>query len=259
MPVSAYHLVCRLRPVNKMLRTQARRHEHGNMLFMILIAVALIGLLTAALMSGSNSESSNIDEETLVIRTTEAQRYAAELERAVSLIIQNGKSEADIRFAHPDAASAYGDLSADTDKKDQAFHSTGGAAEYRDPPAGLNDGTDWQFYGHTAVPGVGTSAPDLVMVLPKVTEDFCARINTLNGQVTPSDPNATGTATCIYGGSTVIFNGTTTFTTGGAINQMNAATFTQDPASGAARVASEACVTCIGANGRHYYHVLLAR
>lgn len=233
-------------------------HENGNVLFMIFIAVVLIGMLTATIMNTGTSESSNIDEETLLIRTSEAQRYASELENAVTLIMQNGKSEVDIRFAHPNAPSAYGDLSADTDKKDQAFHIDGGAATYREPPDGINDGTAWQFFGTTAIPSIGTTAPDLVAVLPNVTEDFCARINELNGQtLTPSDPNATGTATCIYGGGAVIFNDSNQFASGGGINQMDGTTFTANSEATGVQAAREACVTCTG--GRHYYHVLLAR
>ena len=79
--------------------------ESGNVLVIILLAVVLIGLLTAAIQGSNNSESANIDNETLAIRASEVQRYASELERAVTYIMQDGKSESDLRFAHPDAHS----------------------------------------------------------------------------------------------------------------------------------------------------------
>ena len=139
-----------------------RSGERGNLLFMILIAVVLVGLLTAAIQSSSRPEGANIDSEALVIKASEVQRYASELERAILFIMQNGKSESDIRFAHSDAHADYGDLSADGDPTDQVFHRLGGAAEYRAPPVDISDGSAWEFYGGTHLPGVGSDRADLV-------------------------------------------------------------------------------------------------
>ncbi|MDB2682854.1 hypothetical protein N9Z27_01210 [Alphaproteobacteria bacterium] len=226
-------------------------NESGNMLFIILIAVVLIGALTAAVTNSGDAENSSIDDETLAINVSEVQRYGAELERAITYIMQNGYSEVDIRFAHPNAPSAYGDLSADTDKGDQVFHSDGGGAQYRDVPDGLNDGSVWQFYGGTDLPSVGSDRADLIMVLPNVTLQFCNKINSMNGQMgTPTD-----TASCLWTDSTDIFNGTTQFDS--TPNTVDEATFTQDAASSAAKPASQACVVC-GAN-RHFYQVIMAR
>ena len=132
--------------------------QSGNVLFIILIAVVLIGALSAAILSSGNSENAQIDKETLALRQSEVQRYAAELQRAVGYIMQNGVSESDIRFAHPDANADYGDLSADADPSDQVFHKDGGGAGYQAPPSGVNDGSAWEFYGHTALPEVSSAS-----------------------------------------------------------------------------------------------------
>ncbi len=223
------------------------------MLFLILLAVALIGLLSAAVLSTSDTEGSNIDNETLIIRTSEVQRFVSEMERGVLYIIQNGYSESDIRFAHPDAPSTYGDLSADADPADQLFSPSGGAAEYRGVPSGINDGSDWEFYGGTAAPGVGSERADLLAVLPNITQQFCERINTLNGQPTATPPD--DPATCFYSGSTGRFNDSTQFAS--SPNTMDETTFTQDSTITAARGAMQACVTC--GTDYHFYHVLMAR
>src|SRR5690606_37213701 len=125
-----------------------------------------------------------IDAETVMLRASDVQRYAGEVSQAVNMIVRNGLSESDIRFSHPNADSAYGTtFTAPLER--QVFHRSGGGAEYRAPPAGINDGTPWQFYGNTHIKGYGTEdsnarKAELLMVLPNVTEAFCTRINELN-------------------------------------------------------------------------------
>ena len=250
----------------------SHKHEHehnhnerGNILFMILIAIVLIGALTAVVMRGGG-ESASIDDETLLIRVSEVQRYASELERAVRFIIANGKSESDLRFAHPRAPGApagYGDLAADTDPRDQVFHKDGGAATYRLPPEGItNTAVNWEFYGGTAIPGVGSDRADLVAVLPDVTPQMCAHINKQRAQVSPQDTGASAAAgasagDCVFMNTAGRFNDTRQFYT--SPNTMNLATFAQDPETGTAYSAPEACVVCATDNRRYYYFVLLAR
>lgn len=233
------------------------------MLFMILIAIVLIGLLSAVILRTGNGESANIDKETLAIRASEVQRYASELERGVRYILQNGKSEADIRFAHPSASADYGDLSADADPTDQVFHKDGGGADYKAPPAGITNSTvAWEFYGGTAIPGAGSDRADLVAVLPDVTQQFCDKINALNGQSTPQDTGGVAAAgasagDCVFMGAAGRFRDARQFYA--TPNTMSLATFAQDPETSTARTALEACVVCTTDSKRHYYHVLLAR
>ena len=234
--------------------------ESGNMVFMILIAVVLIGLLTAVIMQSGDSDSSDIDDETLVIRASEAQRSASEFERAVLFIISDGLSEVDVRFAHPAADADYGDLSTAVtleDQRPQIFHPKGGGANYPEAPAGINDGSAWEFYGSTAVPGAGSNRADLVAVLPKVTLQFCERINSLSGQpLAPPLDTGAGATDCVYSGATGRFNGTQQFSA--VPNTMDETTFTQDTNTSAARTALQACVKC-DSGDYHFYHVLLAR
>lgn len=251
-----------------------RNAERGNVLFMILIAIVLIGLLTAAIQTTSRPDGNNIDKETLVIRATEVQRYASELERAVRFIMENGKSEVDVRFAHPNANSDYGDLSADTDKSDQVFAREGGAANYRDPPDGINDGSAWEFYGGTHIPGVGRSdRAELVAVLPHITQAFCDKINEINEQdgsvLDTGSTAASGSSpgNCVNIGALGRFDDARQFYT--TINTMDEtdASFEHDPNTDAPRPAMQACVTCSvdtdsdgsTADELHFYHVLMAR
>lgn len=241
---------------------------------MVLLAVALIGFLTVAVQNSGQNNNSNIDDETLIIRASEVQRYASELERAARFALQNGVSQDDIRFAHPDNHPDYGDLAADGDPREQVFHREGGGANYRNPPSGINDGSAWEFYAGTHIPGIGRDdRTDLVVVLPHVTQDFCDTINRINGQDgIPEDPGtaaASGTSPgeCVNLGELGRFDDSQQFYAN--VNSMDeaATSFEHDPNTSAVRPALQACVTCSAdtnsANGandeRHFYHVLFAR
>lgn len=164
--------------------------ESGNILIYILGAIFLIGILTV-ISRGSVTPGAGIDPETLMIRVSEVQEYGKELERAVSFVMVNGHSESDIRFAHPNAASAYGDIT-DTPTR-QIFSRDGGGARYREPPEGIQTtATDWLFSAENRIQQVGSNANnaisvDLLAILSNVTEAFCMKINDNNDIENPSD------------------------------------------------------------------------
>ena len=64
------------------MKAMRRPSESGNILFYILLAIVLIGLVAVALRGGN--EGANIDKETLTIRASEVKQYASELERGVA-------------------------------------------------------------------------------------------------------------------------------------------------------------------------------
>lgn len=234
--------------------------ERGNILFIILLAVVLIGTLTAVISSG-NTPAKNIDQETIILRAGEVQRYAAALEQGVRLIIQNGISESEIRFAHPRAHADYGDIT--TTPQHQIFAASGGGIQYLEPPEDVNNGSAWEFYAGTAAPGVGTSKADLMAVLPNVTQEFCDYINsTVNQTSSPQDTGATvasgsNPGECVHIGALGRFdNGQQFYDTP---NTMNEASFAQDPNISAAYPAPQGCVRCTIGNANHFYSVLIAR
>lgn len=220
--------------------------ESGNVIFFILMGIFLIALVTAALRY-SSSGADNIDRETLVVNASRVRQYAQELERAAVMILSNGVSEVDIRFAHPDAPSDYGDI--DTNPARQVFNPQGGGAEYRQPPGGVNDGSVWEFTGQSHLPEVGGANADLIAVLPNVTQEFCDAINEMNNIDTIPADTGVAPADCVYGGTAARFDDSTQYLA--VPNTTNEASFTVKPAM-------EACVSC-SAGGLHFYHVLHAR
>lgn len=222
--------------------------ESGNILFYILLAVALVGLVTFALRSGG-LDGANVDNEDLLMKTVNVRQYAQELERAVTFIMNDGSnSEVDIRFAHPRAHADYGTITTTPDV--QVFSAQGGGAEYRDPQAGVqNTAADWEFYGNTHLPGAGTARAELVAVLPDVTLVFCEKINEINSYSPVTPPTDDGT--CIHSGAASRFDAGTQYddTTTNTTNEISF------PAN--LRPALQGCVNCSGTY--HFFHVLHMR
>ena len=238
-------------PSIRPLTPEEAQSQSGNVIFFVLLGILLLGLLTAALRN-SGIESTSIDGETMTISVTRMKDQANALERGVAFIIQNGASEGDIRFSHPDADPAYGDIN--NSPAFQVFSRAGGGVEYQSPPPGINDGTSWHFYGHTDAPDVGSNAADLIAVLPNLTTQACQVINRqLNqtGTMTDDGGNALS-AGCVYGAASMRFSSSGTY------SEPAENTMKEDIASFTSKPATSGCVTCAD-NSRHYFRVLLAR
>lgn len=225
--------------------SHTRSSESGNILIYILGAIVLLGLLVV-ISKGSVTPGAGIDPEQLMIRVSEVQDYGQELEQAIAYVMSNGHSEVDIRFAHPDADSAYGDIT-DTPSR-QVFSRDGGGAKYRLAPDGIQTAaTNWAFNGDNFVPQVGSNSADLIALLSNVSEDFCKKLNDLNNIENPSDTPPQDPDD---------FEITTTYT----------GTFNTSPEEiGDATLNANKKEGCIEGSGTpaaetfHYYRVLLAR
>lgn len=220
--------------------------ESGNVIIFVLMAIVLIALVTAAIRQGSDS-TSNVDREALIMNIAKVRQHASEFERGAAFIINNGASETDIRFAYGDASSDYGDIT--LSPQFQMFAAAGGGAEYRKPPDGVNDGSLWEFYGNTALPNVGSDKPELVAVLPNVTDDFCKKVNADEGYA--ATLALTDSATCINSGAAARVDDTVQYDDSGT-NTVDTATFP------AGKPVMEGCITCADSS-RHFFHVLHAR
>ena len=184
------------------------------------------------------------------MKSNQVQKHGGEFAAAVNDLLSNGQSEADLRFAHPDAPVDYGIITADPTY--QIFGKNGAKAAYRTPPANINDGSPWEFFGTSQIPQVGSDKAELIAVLPNVTQEFCDVVNTQLGFTLSSVPtdNTTGsTPDCVMGASTDRFTGSFNDI---SPNILDGTTFSRLPAM-------QACVSCETTGENHYYYVLLAR
>jgi len=214
--------------------------QSGNILLYILIAIVLIGLITVALRSNGGM-TENVDKESDASKATQLIRYAGELSQAVQIILSNGASEADVRFAIPGSVTAgYGDIA--TTPANQVFSSQGGKAVYRLPPAGVNDGTAWAFSAGRSMPQVGSDKADLTAILTNVTDSSCQAIDSQLGF------SSVPTAAC--GTVTSGFLGASDYSSSPII--LSTAGFSLLPAP-------QACIKCTSPSRNLYIVTLIAR
>ena len=208
-----------------------------------MLAVFLIAALTFAI-TKSQDGSNTLATEKMTLAVNNFGSLGADLRRAIEVITRSGQSETTLSFAQS-SLTGYGTPDANT--ATEVFNIAGGGATYLPVPAGVNNGSQWEFYGFTRAPYVGDdAAPDLMLVLPNVNETFCRALNKRAGYA-PNDVIPTDTATCLHD-TTKRFAGS--FATGGDINAMTTNTFRQP--------ATFACVACAGPV-YHAYYVLIER
>ena len=116
----------------------------------------------------------------------------------------------------------------------------------------MNDGSQWEFFGTSDIPQVGSAKAELLAVLPKVTVEFCESINRQLGfdaGTLPTDNVNGSSPDCVYSAVAADrFVGTFS----AAPNTLDDATFTRLPAL-------QGCVRCASSSEYHYFYVLLAR
>lgn len=154
---------------------QYKDRQHGSALFLILIAVALFGALSYAvsemLRAGGGA---NISTEKAAIQANEILDYGRTLRESIQhLRIAEGCSDSEISFENQIVAGYTNGVNTDC----QIFHVDGGGMSWVSPAPDVNDGSEWLFVGSNIVDDVGTTAPDLVLILPNLDENICTQIN----------------------------------------------------------------------------------
>ena len=243
------------------------KKQNGNALWFILIAVALIGILTAALTRGGSSTDDTGSYEKNQLAASEILRYASSIESAVQSLLARGCSENDISFWHDsdgngteNGSDDYFNANSPTDHSCHVFEPEGAGLTWQLPPARINDGSDYFFNSGACIRGVGPDVPfcngsdgnrneELLIALPNISLNNCIALNRLLGVTNPSgvppqDPN------CSITTSTGLFQGTFN-NSGCAIND----TATSDGLHSGCMEGG----TDPPAGTYHFYHVLHAR
>ncbi len=157
-----------------------RRQERGNVLFLILIAVALFAALSYAVTQSSRSGGDS-SRETNILNAAQLTQYPTSIRTAVLRLVIDGFQDTGLQFNNP--ASAVG-----ADEPFEIFATIGGGAVYQNAPGemmqtgGINPTGRWSFNMNFEVPELGRSdtnltGNELIAFLPGVTESVCTRLN----------------------------------------------------------------------------------
>ncbi len=167
-----------------------RYKERGNVLFLILIAVALFAALSYAVTQSTRSGGGSGDNETALINSAQLTQYPATVRTAVMRMIIRGTNMTDLEFVAPanfdadctNTAAGGGVINYDW----CVFHPEGGGETWAEAPnvlmAAGAPGT-WIYNYNNRVqnlgttPAAGAGGNDLIAFLPGITDTLCTRIN----------------------------------------------------------------------------------
>ncbi|MFN3700010.1 MAG: hypothetical protein ACK4VI_00645 [Alphaproteobacteria bacterium] len=166
--------------MKKMINKNFRKAERGNVLFLILIAVALFAALSYAVTQSSRTGGGASDGESNLINSAQVTQYPASVRTAIVRMIIRGIAENQLEFNPP---VDFDDL---TETRFGVFHPQGGGATHVTAPpevmAGAGQGT-WIFSSAYQIQNIGTtdaasnSANDIIAFLPNISLPVCQRIN----------------------------------------------------------------------------------
>lgn len=181
------------------LQKNNRSGERGNVLFLILIAVALFAALSYAVTQSTRSGSGDASGETNLINSAQLAQYPAGVRTSVVRMIIGGASVEQIGF---DAPADFKDEVSDL--RYNVFHPSGGGAVFQLAPKDVlaantsipNLGR-WIFTSQYQIDGVGstettasTSGNDVIAFLPGVAQNVCKKLNDELGIATANAANS---------------------------------------------------------------------
>jgi len=172
----------------------AQTPETGNVLFYVLIAVALLAALTFAVSESGRGNIKKLSDERARLYATEIIEYGNILANAVAQTRLRGYTAEQISFEN-NTIAGYTNANC-TDDICKIFHPSGGGVNYMSPPEDANDGSSWFIGGDTCIDQIGTGTSncnsltsvvnELILFLPDVDESVCVQINELLGIDNPS-------------------------------------------------------------------------
>ncbi|HPD83786.1 MAG: hypothetical protein R3D88_06705 [Alphaproteobacteria bacterium] len=175
--------------------------EKGNVFIFILLAIALLGLLTVALSRSSSDSNETGDFERQQIIASDILNYTKSIEIAVQNLLARGCGENSISFWHDsngdgteDGSDDYYNAGAPTDHSCHIFKPEGTGLAYAAPKtewldSNFSASADYGniiFTGNlhkptkTDVAGNTLRKKDLIIIFPYLNQTICQRVNLLS-------------------------------------------------------------------------------
>ncbi len=219
------------------LTIQPKHHAQGNVLFLILIAVALFGALAYAVTQSSRSSGEGVGKDKDKLVAAQVIQYATTIEQSVLRILLINKAQ-DYAMDMSDSGGISRSTANSACAVDNCklFHTTGGVipAEYLPDRAWDKDNAFMMStiegritFAVLAVDEVGSPLPELVFAYIGLNKEVCAEINTKldianNADGTPPTDSAGtfNTNYVLYSGNLTAFPTTTGISIGNEAAQL---------------------------------------
>jgi hypothetical protein len=183
-------------------QTTGRTAERGNVLFLILIAVALFAALSYAVTQSTRSGGGDASKETNLVNSAQITQYPASIKTAITrMIVSSSVSPYVLTFNPPaDFAALVGPPNIESEN---VFHPNGGGATYSLAPDSVmvapGPGT-WVYNSENEIenigqtnggPGATDTTADTIAFLPGVSLSICQKIHEQLGLSTtiPTETN----------------------------------------------------------------------
>ncbi|PZO86566.1 MAG: hypothetical protein DI626_06195 [Micavibrio aeruginosavorus] len=159
-------------------QTERRKTQGGNVLFLILIAVALFAALSYVVTQSTRSGGGSTEREKNILSSAQMTQYPTALRTAIVRMVLGGAPVEQIKFDAPGSAAF-----STTSTRLLVFHPQGGGSTYQEAPPELSaDGValQWHYNADFSVPGVGIDTAggnDIVAFLPGVSQGVCNQVN----------------------------------------------------------------------------------
>lgn len=144
--------------------------QEGNVLFMILIAIAIIALLSNAIVQLSSPIDYKINESSTSIQTDVFLSYPTAIESSANEMISKGYDAVEISFIDPSNGAFETPPHAQ-----KIFHPMAGGVHYHSSISGVSN---FNIVAYTTINNIGTATSDIVFVTDHLTQDMCEEINT---------------------------------------------------------------------------------
>lgn len=165
------------------IQTQ-RRSEKGNVLFLILIAVALFAALSYVVTQSTRSGGGSTEREKNILSSAQMTQYPTALRTSIIRMVLAGVAIENVKFDAPASSGPFTTISA----AQLVFHPQGGGATYQDGPSELsstgNSQLRWFYNANFYVPGIGidslstgSEGNDVIAFLPNVSSGVCRQVN----------------------------------------------------------------------------------
>lgn len=169
--------------------------QNGNALFFILIAIALLGLLTVTMMRSSSDSNDAGSYEQSQIVASEVLNYAKSIENAVQMLLARGCSENELSFWHDsnddgneNSSDDYYNSKSPTDHSCHVFDVAGAGLTYQDMTDKIGPSINFRI----AVTSVDRALKDIGeddqadLYFSYITnlrdmDGFCDAVNRMNG------------------------------------------------------------------------------
>ena len=156
-----------------------KQSEKGNVLFLILIAVALFAALSYVVTQSTRSGGGSTEREKNILSSAQMTQYPTALRTSIIRMVLAGVAIENVKFDAP-GTGPFNTLST----SQLVFHPQGGGATFQQAPQELsasgNSQLAWTYNAEFDVPGIGINGAggnDVIAFLPGISSGICRQVN----------------------------------------------------------------------------------